>query len=103
MPKNYHAPRITGSSAPRTHETQYALSEATGCGPSPSATETLARAAAPITVRLLTVKDVAEALQLSTRTVRRMVTANQIPIIRLGRSVRVHPSAIYDLYNDIGK
>jgi excisionase family DNA binding protein len=34
------------------------------------------------------VKDVAEALQLSTRTVRRMITAKQIPIIRLGRSVQ---------------
>jgi excisionase family DNA binding protein len=49
------------------------------------------------------VKDVAEALQLSTRTVRRMIAANQIRIVRLGRSVRVHPSAIYDLYSDPGK
>jgi excisionase family DNA binding protein len=63
----------------------------------------MTRPATPITVRLLTVKDVAEALQLSTRTVRRMIAANQIPIIRLGRSVRVHPSAISDLYNDAGK
>jgi excisionase family DNA binding protein len=63
----------------------------------------MTRPATPITVRLLTVTDVAEALQLSTRTVRRMIAANQIPIIRLGRSVRVHPSAISDLYSDPGK
>jgi excisionase family DNA binding protein len=49
------------------------------------------------------VKDVAEALQLSTRTVRRMIAAKQIPIIRLGHSVRVHPSAISDLYRDASK
>jgi len=55
---------------------------------------------APVTMRLLTVKDVAEALQLSTRTVRRMIAAKQIPIIRLGRSVRVHPSAISNLYSN---
>ena len=55
---------------------------------------------APVTMRLLTVKDVAEALQLSTRTVRRMIAAKQIPIIRLGRSVRVHPSAIPNLYSN---
>jgi excisionase family DNA binding protein len=54
-------------------------------------------------MRLLTVKDVAEVLQLSTRTVRRMIAAKQIPIIRLGRSVRVHPSAISDLYSDGSK
>jgi excisionase family DNA binding protein len=49
------------------------------------------------------VKDVAEALQLSTRTVRRMIAAKQIPTIRLGRIVRVHPSAISDLYCNAGK
>ena len=63
----------------------------------------MTRLTVPGTTRLLTVKDVAEALQLSTRTVRRMIAAEQIPIIRLGRSVRVHPSAISDLYNDAGK
>ena len=63
----------------------------------------MTRPTAPVTTRLLTVKDVAEALQLSTRTVRRMVTANQIPIIRLGRSVRVHPSAISKLYSNVSK
>jgi excisionase family DNA binding protein len=63
----------------------------------------MTRPTAPVTTRLLTVKDVAEALQLSTRTVRRMIASKQIPIIRLGRSVRVHPSAIYDLYNKASK
>ena len=63
----------------------------------------MTRPTAPVTMRLLTVKDVAEVLQLSTRTVRRMIAAKQIPIIRLGRSVRVHPSAISDLYSDGSK
>jgi excisionase family DNA binding protein len=63
----------------------------------------MTRPTAAVTTRLLTAKDVAEALQLSTRTVRRMIAAKQIPIIRLGRSVRVHPSAISDLYSNSSK
>jgi excisionase family DNA binding protein len=63
----------------------------------------MTRPTAPVTTRLLTVTDVAEALQLSTRTVRRMIAKKQIPIIRLGRSVRVHPSAISDLYRNASK
>jgi excisionase family DNA binding protein len=60
----------------------------------------MTRSETPVSVRLLTVNDVADALQLSTRTVRRMIAAKQIPIIRLGRSVRVHPSVISQLYSN---
>lgn len=51
----------------------------------------------PLPVRLLTVDDVAEVLQLSPRSVRRMVADGRLPVIRLGRAVRVHPSAVATL------
>ena len=38
---------------------------------------------------LLSVSDVAEALAVSERTVRRMIATGEISIVRLGRSVRV--------------
>ena len=38
---------------------------------------------------LLSVTDVAEALAVSERTVRRMIASGEISIVRLGRSVRV--------------
>ena len=38
---------------------------------------------------LLSVSDVAEALAVSERTVRRMIASGEISIVRLGRSVRV--------------
>ena len=39
---------------------------------------------------LLSVDGVAKALQLSVRTVRRMIASGDLPVIRFGRSVRVH-------------
>jgi excisionase family DNA binding protein len=39
--------------------------------------------------RLLTVADVAEILRLSVRTVRRLIAEDQLPIVRIGRAVRV--------------
>jgi excisionase family DNA binding protein len=51
----------------------------------------------PVPERLLTVSDVAERLQVSPRTVRRMIATGQLRIIRLGRSVRIHPSVLCDL------
>jgi excisionase family DNA binding protein len=38
---------------------------------------------------LLSVADVAEALAVSERTVRRMIASGEVPIVRLGRSVRI--------------
>ena len=38
---------------------------------------------------LLTVADVARALRLSVRSVRRIVAEDQLPIVRIGRAVRV--------------
>jgi excisionase family DNA binding protein len=52
--------------------------------------------------RLLTAGDLAETLRVSTRTVRRMIAAGQIPIVRVGRSVRVRPSALADLLDNKG-
>ena len=41
--------------------------------------------------RLLTVDQLAKRWQVSTRTIRRMIKNGQIPVIRIGRSVRIHP------------
>ncbi len=42
-------------------------------------------------LRLLTVFDMAEAEQTSTKTVRRQIANGEIPVIRIGRLVRAHP------------
>ena len=44
--------------------------------------------------RLLTVKDVAERLQVSERTVHRLIEAEELAVIRIGRSVRVSEEAL---------
>jgi excisionase family DNA binding protein len=44
--------------------------------------------------RLLTVKDVAEHLQVSKRTVHRLIDTGELHVIRIGRSVRVSGEAM---------
>jgi excisionase family DNA binding protein len=41
--------------------------------------------------RLLTVDQLANRWQVSTRTIRRMIKKKQIPVIRIGRTLRIHP------------
>ena len=53
--------------------------------------------------RLLTVDDVATMLRLSPRTVRRMIAVGRLPVIRLGRAVRVHPAALAKLLEKSGQ
>lgn len=43
-------------------------------------------------IPLLTIDHVAERLCCSTKSVRRLVAAGDLPVIRIGRMVRVHPS-----------
>ena len=43
---------------------------------------------------LLTVEQVAGFLSLSERTVRRLVKGNKLPIVRIGRSVRIRPPTL---------
>jgi excisionase family DNA binding protein len=43
---------------------------------------------------LLTVDQLAEVWQVSPRTIRRMISKNQIPVIRVGRAVRIHPAVV---------
>jgi|tagenome__1003787_1003787.scaffolds.fasta_scaffold20858339_2 excisionase family DNA binding protein len=43
---------------------------------------------------LLTVRQVAETLQLSSRTVWRLIDDERLRVVRIGRSVRVHPDAL---------
>jgi excisionase family DNA binding protein len=47
--------------------------------------------------RLLTIKDVAELLQMSTRTIHRLVACGDLAVIRIGRSVRVSEEALNTL------
>jgi excisionase family DNA binding protein len=41
--------------------------------------------------RLLTVNQLADFWQVSPRTIRRKIQKKQIPVIRIGRAVRIHP------------
>jgi excisionase family DNA binding protein len=41
--------------------------------------------------RLLTVVQLAERWQISPRSIRRMIEEKRIPVIRIGRNVRIHP------------
>jgi excisionase family DNA binding protein len=43
-------------------------------------------------LRLLTVEQVAERLQISERSVWRWITEDVLPVVRLGRAVRVRPA-----------
>ena len=47
--------------------------------------------------RLLTIRQVAEQLGLSPRTVSRLIKRGELTAIRLGRSVRIHPSELESL------
>ena len=53
--------------------------------------------------QLLTVDDVAQICRVSPRTVRRMIAAGRLPFIRLGRAVRVHPSALAEVIAKSGQ
>lgn len=43
---------------------------------------------------LLTAEEVAEILRLSVRTVRRQIASGKLPIVRIGRAVRIRPEAV---------
>lgn len=63
----------------------------------PASTGGLSTAAMPAAANpnhLLTVREVAAVFQVSEKTIRRMVAAGELPVIRLGRSVRLHPKVI---------
>lgn len=42
-------------------------------------------------IQLLTVTEVAETLSISEKTVRRLIDAGELPVIKLGRLVRIDP------------
>ena len=44
--------------------------------------------------RLLTVSEAAACLSVSQKTIRRMIEARNLAVIRIGRSVRIHPEVI---------
>jgi excisionase family DNA binding protein len=44
--------------------------------------------------RLLTIRDVAERLQVSPRTIHRLVASGGLAVIRIGRAVRVNEEAL---------
>jgi excisionase family DNA binding protein len=54
---------------------------------------------APPLEQLLTVKQLADRWQVSPRTIRRKIKNKKIPVIRIGRVVRIHPK-IADLGPD---
>ena len=48
----------------------------------------------PAAPRLLTIRDVAERLQVTPRTIHRLVANGDLTVIRIGRSVRVSEEAL---------
>ena len=50
----------------------------------------------PVDKGLLTVRQVAENWQVSERTIRRMIADGRLPVIRLGRAVRIPAKAATD-------
>jgi excisionase family DNA binding protein len=48
----------------------------------------------PAAPRLLTIRDVAERLQVSGRTIHRLIASGDLTVIRVGRSVRVTEEAL---------
>ena len=51
--------------------------------------------------RLLTVSQVAEALQTSTRTIQRFVSSGDLSAVRIGRLVRIRPAALEAFLNNV--
>ena len=51
----------------------------------------------PIAARLLTAAEVAEILNLSLRSVRRLIAGKKLPVVRIGSAVRIRPEALADL------
>jgi excisionase family DNA binding protein len=51
--------------------------------------------------QMLTVNEVAEILQISPRTVRRMIGDGRLPVVRIGRAVRVHPDTVAALMSGV--
>jgi excisionase family DNA binding protein len=45
----------------------------------------------PAAITLLTVPDIAQHYQVSERSVRRWIANGMLPVVRLGRTVRIHP------------
>ena len=67
--------------------------------PSPrhASSSDLSPADAPAAVsldRLLTVREVAALFQVSEKTIRRLIAVGDLPVVRLGRSVRIHTEVI---------
>ena len=50
--------------------------------------------------RLLNVAEAAEILNISLRSVRRLIAEKKLRVVRIGRAVRIHPEALADLMGD---
>lgn len=48
----------------------------------------------PEVERLLTLQDVAERWQVSTKTIQRLIAAGRLRPVHIGRNIRLHPSEI---------
>lgn len=46
---------------------------------------------------MLTVADLAKALQVDPITIRRWIASGKLPAVKLGKSYRIHPDALTDL------
>lgn len=63
----------------------------------------LFKAEAPSSGRLMTVKDVAKQMQLSERTIHRLISKKQLRVLRIGTAIRVTQEAFQALLTGADK
>jgi excisionase family DNA binding protein len=49
---------------------------------------------------LLTAQEVADLLNLSLRTIRRLIAQERLPVVRIGKAVRIRPETLASLIGD---
>jgi excisionase family DNA binding protein len=79
-----HEPLVSKNPKPEFGARQKNKGEETNCGLAPPSQS----------AKLLTVAEAAWLLNLSQKTVRRMIEAGNLAVIRIGRSIRIHPEVI---------
>jgi excisionase family DNA binding protein len=79
-----HEPRASKKAKPELESRQKKKVEETNCALAPASQ----------TIKLLTVAEAAWRLNLSEKAIRRMIEAGNLAVVRIGRSIRIHPEVI---------
>ena len=79
-----HEPRASKKAKPQLESRHKKKVEETNCALAPASQ----------TAKLQTVAEAAWLLNLSEKTIRRMIEAGNLAVVRIGRSIRIHPEVI---------